>query len=298
MSSKIEDDCGIVELGNCCDTVYGDHEIDCDWASPWNKTSLDKFDESLADYIDAFNFNVKDLCIVIDYQEKMLTMLYEILAQMMDQIVRLSSTSGRTQAEIDSVECKVKALCAEFVMIGNQSRLNNQLMFTGDDQSAKLDGVRYSLLGNTSDICVGNGDGNDWIQEQFDVRPSTLGLKGESDTVITADVTENGVTTPGTNLYFDFCDGLFNSKGTGTDATATKNSSALMQSFLNDEPSTSKFVEAWKNAINKAICKIATYLDCLRAARYIKCLRVKQFKIQVKALKDHQDNKRRHKGNK
>jgi hypothetical protein len=175
-------------INNCfklpCNTdsnVYScpDYINDNNFSKSFNKKILNQEKEINRIIIDGFTYNIEDAKNTIAQIEQYLSCIYELLVASLDQIMKTSSTTGRTELDHESASNQVKEYAIEIGKLVQNANYNGRRILkdsiTGDDN---INSLIFRLSNHRG--FVRNVDSkimNDFTIDIPNVGPSSLGLR-------------------------------------------------------------------------------------------------------------------------
>ena len=99
-----------------------------DWCKAFNKRTLEQLKETTRVSIDGMWFNIKDGRNTIGQAEQYLAIIYELLVASLDQVMKVSSSSSRTEGDFESASLKIKEYIKEIYKIVGNSQYNGRFL--------------------------------------------------------------------------------------------------------------------------------------------------------------------------
>ena len=107
----------ITPTDECKKTCCPDYVQDSDWCKSFNIRTLEQLKETNQVSIDGMWFNIEDARNNISQTEQYLAMIYELLCASLDQVMKVSSSSARTEGDFESASVKIKEFMNEIYLI-------------------------------------------------------------------------------------------------------------------------------------------------------------------------------------
>ena len=281
MSSNDKDCCDLTPTDDCNKTCCPDYEPDSDWCKAFNKRTLEQQRESTKVMENGMWFNIEDAKNTINQAEQYLAMIYEMLCAALDQVMKVSSTAGRTVGDFDSASMRVQELVQEIDKLADAAQYNGRYLLQKDKKSdadqagdgseptdnnaKKRTSIKFRLAGARGFCRNLNASFNDFTFELAPAGAAALGLNGNTDSAIGN--VAHAVSSNSTHVQNYWAHGL-------KTPTYGWDNDGLDAGDANDDN-----VDATISDFNCAIKSIGVQLDKMRAYRYILCLREKQIRI-------------------
>ena len=283
MSSNDKDCCDLTPTDDCNKTCCPDYEPDSDWCKAFNKRTLEQQRESTKVMENGMWFNIEDAKNTINQAEQYLAMIYEMLCAALDQVMKVSSTAGRTVGDFDSASMRVQELVQEIDKLADAAQYNGRYLLQKDKKSdadqagdvseptdnnaKKRTSIKFRLAGARGFCRNLNTSFNDFTFELPPAGAAALGLNGNIDAAVgnIAHAVDND--NSHVQNYWEY--GLKTPNHGWDDGN-----DGLDAGDANDDN-----VDATISDFNCAIKSIGVQLDKMRAYRYILCLREKQIRI-------------------
>lgn len=111
---------------NCNKTNCPDYVPDSDWCNAFNKRTLEQLKETTQTSIDGMWVNIEDAKNTISQAEQYLAMIYELLCASLDQVMKASSSTARTEGDFESASIKIIEFVNEIHLIVGGAQYNGR----------------------------------------------------------------------------------------------------------------------------------------------------------------------------
>lgn len=258
---------------DCNKTCCPDYSPDSDWCKAFNKRTLEQQKETTKIIMDGIWFNIEDAKNTIGQAEQYLAMIYELLLAAHDQVMKVSSSTARTEGDFESASNRVKEIVKEIQSIVRGAQYNGRHLLqdskavdTENAENSDRESIVFRLAGPRGFCRNVNSSYNDFTYELPAVGPTGLGLNGNTDATL------GNVANTDTGSEHDYLsDGLQGwaaGSGDGDD-----------EGIVGPDDVNQDNVDQTVTDFNCAIKTVGVELDKLRSYRYILCLREKQVRI-------------------
>ena len=123
---KIE--CNLEPIDHCNKTCCPYYKADNNWCHAFNKRTLEQLKETTQQTIDGMWFNIQDARNTIGQAEQYLAIIYELLIVCLDQIIKVSSSSARTEGDFKSASDTIKEYITEIYNVVGNSQYNGRYL--------------------------------------------------------------------------------------------------------------------------------------------------------------------------
>ena len=263
---------------DCNKTCCPDYSPDSDWCKAFNKRTLEQQKETTKIIMDGIWFNIEDAKNTIGQAEQYLAMIYELLLAAHDQVMKVSSSTARTEGDFESASNRVREIVKEIDSIVKGAQYNGRHLLQNtkavdqengeedDGNAINREAIVFRLAGPRG-FCRNVGSSyNDFTYELPPVGPTGLGLNGNQ---ISGDGNVASTATGAAHDYLsDGLQGWAAASGDGDD-----------EGIVAPDDVNNDNVDQTVTDFNCAIKTVGVELDKLRSYRYILCLREKQVRI-------------------
>jgi len=135
---------------DCNKTCCPDYVPDSDWCKAFNQRTLEQLKETTQTSIDGMWFNIEDARNTIAQAEQYLAMIYELLCASLDQVMKASSSTARTEGDFESASIKIIEFVNEIRLIVGGAQYNGRHLL--QDTTTALRGTNNAAFqaGETS----------------------------------------------------------------------------------------------------------------------------------------------------
>ena len=271
---------------DCNKTCCPDYSPDSDWCKAFNKRTLEQQKETTKIIMDGIWFNIEDAKNTIGQAEQYLAMIYELLLAAHDQVMKVSSSTARTEGDFESASNRVKEIVKEIESIVRGAQYNGRHLLQNtkaddNEDSGKKDSdnnpileddkrgsIVFRLAGPRGFCRNVNSSYNDFTYELPPVGPTGLGLDGNQ---ISGDGNVASTATGSEHNYL--------SNGLGDWIAESNEGDGDDEGIVGPDDVNQDNVDQTVTDFNCAIKTVGVELDKLRSYRYILCLREKQVRI-------------------
>jgi hypothetical protein len=206
-------DCPDLTPNDGCDiTCCPDYNADDDFCKAFNKRTLEQQKEVTRLVLDGIWYNIEDAKNTISQIEQYLACVYELLVASLDQLMKTSSTAGRTEGDHESASARIKEYANEIRKLVNGANYNGRRLLKDHGNGSTGNAGSTDSAVHTIIFRVANHRGfvrnvvntmNDFTIHIPNVGPTALGLddfetNGLNSWDNTGDPEEEGVNSPDT----------------------------------------------------------------------------------------------------
>ena len=238
-----KDECNV----SCCP----DYVVDDDFCKAFNKRTLEQQQEITRLMLDGMWYNVEDAKNTIAQIEQYLACVYELLVASLDQVMKASSTAGRTEGDYESASARIKEYATEISKLVGGANYNGRRLLKNTDD-ATVHTLIFRLANHRGFVRNVVNTMNDFTIHIPSVGPEALGL---------LDYETNG---------------LDSWTNTGTGATPVDPDDEGVNS---PDTAADDDVDATITDYNTAIKRVGVEFDKMKTYRFLLCGREKQIRI-------------------